>query len=97
MGQPKENIMTKSDRIGHLCIMSRSNVDHTRSSHLQEVFGYLYQLEEVAKDGGFISEGTEEEIGMQNSAKDLIQLAHEILDTRSKLLANAEAKLKIVS
>ena len=88
--------LTKADRIGHLCVMARANVEHTRASHLNEDYGYLCQLQKIAKDGGYIEEGTEEAIGLTNSAKDLLRLAHEILYVRSKLLANAEPKLKEV-
>ena len=90
------NQLTKADKIGHLCIMSRANINHSISSHLAEQFGYLGQLEQVIRDGGYITEGTEEAIGMANSAKDLIMLAHEILDIRSKLLENAKPALKVV-
>lgn len=89
--------MTKSDKIGHLAIMSRSNIDHTVSSHRTENFGYLCQLEKIAKDGGFITDMTEEYIGMTNSATDLIRLAKDILLLRNQLLANNKPYLKAVS
>lgn len=89
--------MTKSDKIGHFCIMSRANIDHTVTAHLAEQFGYLRNLEQVAIEGGYIDSETEEAIGMENSAKDLLRLAKEILDVRNRLLANCPPRLKIVS
>lgn len=89
--------MAKVDRIEHLCVLSRANVDHATSSHLDADYGYLTQLEKLAMEGGFIGEGTEEEIGLDKSATRLIQLAQAILDVRNQLLVNCPPKLKAVS
>ena len=89
--------MTKGDRIGHLCIMSRANVDHTITAHLAEQFGYLESLQQIANDGGYIMPETEEAIGMTNSATDLIRLAKRIMELRNQLISNeGRLKLKIV-
>lgn len=90
--------MIKADRIGHLCIMSRANIEHTRAAHLTEQFGYLENLNQIALEGGFITAETEEFLGMTNSATDLIRLAKSILETRDRLAANNRPiKLEIVS
>ena len=90
--------MTKGDKIGHLCIMSRANVDHTVSAHLAEQFGYVSNLEQIASEGGFITEETEEYMGLTNSATDLIRLAKALLELRNKLASNNHiTKLQVVS
>jgi hypothetical protein len=76
--------------------MSRANVDHTTSSHFDMDWGFLCQLEKIAQEGGFIGEGTEEEIGMQKSATRLIRLAQKLLVVREQLLFNSAPKLKVV-
>ena len=88
--------MTKSDRIGHLTIMARANVEHTRSSLLDEQYGYIWQLEQIAKDGGFITPETEEAISLQNAATDLIRAAQRLLLIRDKLIENDHPMLSLV-
>jgi len=89
--------MTKSDKITHLTVMARANVEHTRSCLLDEVFGYLYQLEKIAAEGGFITAATEEALGLQNSATDLIRIAQRLLMVRNQLVSNDKPKLSVVS
>ena len=88
--------MTKSDKLTHLSIMIRATIEHTRSTMLNENYGYIYQLEEIANDGGFITAETEEAIGLQAASTDLIRIAKQLLELRNKLIDNDKPKLAVV-
>ena len=88
--------MTKNDRITHLAIMIRGNIEHTRSSLLNE-WGYVTSLEEIASEGGFITNTTEEALGLTSAATDLVRIAQRLLLVRDKLIENDKPKLAVVS
>ena len=89
--------MTKSDKITHLAIMIRGSVEHTRSSLLNEDWGYVSQLDQIASEGGFITGSTEEALGLTSAATDLVRIAQRLLLVRDRLIENDKPKLAVVS
>lgn len=89
--------MTKSDKIEHLSLMIRINVDHAISANLNEGYGYLEQLKKVADEGGFAMPETYEALGLARAAEECIRLANEISAVRDKLVENSFPKLQAVS
>ena len=89
--------MTKADKITHLCIMARGSIEHTRSCLLNMDWGYVAQLEQIASEGGFITDTTEESLGLTAAASDLVRIAQRLLLVRDKLIENDKPKLAVVS
>ena len=81
--------MSKAERIGHLCLMIHSNVDHCRSATMNADYGYLYQLAGVAAEGGYASEGSLEIMSLDKAEAELLRIAQTIKDARNHLLANS--------
>ena len=80
----------KADRIDHLVQMLKSNVYHAYLSNMENNYGYLTQLKEVAKDGGYITEETSESMSLLKAVGELRRLANEIEATQKLLIENSK-------
>jgi len=81
--------MTRADKITHLCSMIEGNAYHCWLSNMEENWGYVRRLQELANRGCFASADTLEARGLERGAMQLQKLAEDITAVREKLISNS--------
>jgi hypothetical protein len=80
--------MSKSDDIEHFVRMIKAHAESLYGVLTHNTMGYLSRLEKIANSGGFVTEKTEEAIGLKNTEENLRGLADRIALVRESLILN---------